>query len=140
MSPRAARQQLTNCTTPRTTRLSGPWKSRQRSSFVPVDRNLHKGYLCQACTAGTFLNASSAESVGEGERQQTTHVQYQPFKTGPWFSFNWRYDSGQVAGAVPCAGCGGNGPNGSNSIVDVSGLTPDQQYQAGLFCGSVRAT
>jgi hypothetical protein len=71
---------------------------------------------------------------------QTTHLQYQPFKTGPWFSFNWRYDSGQVAGSVPCAGCGGNGPNGSNSIVDVSGLTPDQQYQAGLFCGSVRAT
>jgi hypothetical protein len=24
--------------------------------------------------------------------------------------------------------------------VDVSGLTPDQQYEAGLFCGSVHAT
>src|SRR6202034_2103850 len=33
-----------------------------------------------------------------------------------------------------------NGPNGTESIVDVSGLTPDQQAQAGLYCGSVHAT
>ncbi len=72
---------------------------------------------------------------------QTTHLQYQPFQNGPWLSFNWRYDSGLVAGAVPCAGgdCA-NGPNGTDSIVDVSGLTPDQQYQAGLYCGGVYAT
>jgi hypothetical protein len=72
---------------------------------------------------------------------QTTHLQYQPKKNGPWFSFNWRYDSGLVAGPVPCAGgnCG-NGPNGTDTVVDVSGLTPDQQFQAGLFCGGVRAT
>jgi hypothetical protein len=72
---------------------------------------------------------------------QTTHLQYQPWKSGPWFSFNWRYDSGQVAGAVPCAGgnCA-NGPNGSDSVVDVSGITPDQQFEAGLFCGGVYAT
>jgi hypothetical protein len=72
---------------------------------------------------------------------QTTHMQYQPWKKGPWLSFNWRYDSGQVAGPVPCAGgsCA-NGPNGTDSIVDVSNLTPDQQYQAGLYCGSVYAT
>jgi hypothetical protein len=72
---------------------------------------------------------------------QTTHLQYQPWKTGPWFSFNWRYDSGLVAGPVPCAGgnCF-NGPNGTDSIVDVSNLSPDQQFQAGLFCGSVHAT
>jgi Carboxypeptidase regulatory-like domain/TonB-dependent Receptor Plug Domain len=72
---------------------------------------------------------------------QTTHLQYQPRKDGPWFSFNWRYDSGLVAGPVPCAGgnCA-NGPNGTDTIVDVSPLTPDQQFQAGLFCGPVRAT
>jgi hypothetical protein len=72
---------------------------------------------------------------------ETTHVQYQPWKKGPWFSFNWRYDSGLVAGPVPCAGgdCA-NGPNGTNSTVDVSGLTPDQQFEAGLYCGSVHAT
>ena len=46
-----------------------------------------------------------------------------------------------MAGPVPCAGgnCN-NAPNGTDSIVDVSGLTPDQQFQAGLFCGSVYAT
>jgi len=72
---------------------------------------------------------------------QTTHMQYQPWKKGPWYSFNWRYDSGLVAGPVPCAGgnCA-NGPDGTDSIVDVSNLTPDQQFQAGLYCGSVRAT
>jgi hypothetical protein len=73
---------------------------------------------------------------------QTTHVQYQlPWKKAPWISFNWRYDSGQVAGQVPCAGgdCV-NGPNGSNSVVDVSNLTPDQQFEGGLYCGSVHAT
>ena len=71
----------------------------------------------------------------------TTHVQYQPWKRGPWLGFNWRYDSGLVAGPVPCAGgnCA-NGPNGTDSIVDVSGLTPDQQFEAGLYCGAVYAT
>jgi Carboxypeptidase regulatory-like domain len=72
---------------------------------------------------------------------QTTHLQYQPWKKGPWLAFNWRYDSGLVAGAVPCAGgdCP-NGPNGTDTVVDVSSLSPDQQFQGGLFCGSVRAT
>jgi hypothetical protein len=69
--------------------------------------------------------------------QQTTHVQYQWKNTGPWVGFNWRYDSGLVAGAVPCAGCPGNGPLGSDTLVDATILTPDQQIQAGLFCGNV---
>ena len=72
---------------------------------------------------------------------ETTHIQYQPWKRGPWMGFNWRFDSGSVAGPVPCAGgnCN-NGPAGSNSVVDTSILSPDQQFQAGLFCGTVRAT
>jgi len=84
---------------------------------------------------------------------QTTHMQYQPWKNGPWVGFNWRYDSGLVAGAVPCYGIGptndcptsfdANGNpltiNGQPAL-DVSGLTADQQFQAGLFCGSVHAT
>jgi hypothetical protein len=64
---------------------------------------------------------------------QTTHLQYQPWTRGPWVGFNWRYDSGLVAGAVPFG-------DGINPNVDVSGLTPDQQFQAGLFCGNVFAT
>jgi len=72
---------------------------------------------------------------------QTTHLQYQPWKVGPWFGFNWRYDSGLVAGPVPCAGgnCN-NGPSGSDTVVDTSIISPDQQFQAGLFCGPVPAT
>jgi hypothetical protein len=72
----------------------------------------------------------------------TGHAQYQPWKNLPWLGFNWRYDSGLVAGPVPCAGgedCA-NGPAGSDTVVDVSGITPDQQFQAGLFCGNIFAT
>ncbi|HYA97162.1 MAG TPA: TonB-dependent receptor, partial [Methylomirabilota bacterium] len=71
----------------------------------------------------------------------TTHLQYQIGKHGPWVGFNWRHDSGLVAGSLPCAGgnCA-NGPLGSDSVVDASIISPDQQFQAGLFCGSVRAT
>ena len=64
---------------------------------------------------------------------QTTHLQYQLPKNLPWIGFNWRYDSGLVAGAVPFG-------DGVNPFVDVSGLTPDQQFQAGLSCGSFHAT
>jgi len=76
----------------------------------------------------------SAFRIDHDEKfNQTTHLQYQPWKAGPWFGFNWRYDSGLVAGAVPVSDGG---------AVDLagSGLTPDQEFQAGLFCGSVRAT
>jgi hypothetical protein len=78
----------------------------------------------------------------------TTHIQYQPWKLGPWFGFNWRYDSGLVAGQTPCYG-----GNCAQTTVDSSGapavaltdsfgtpLTADQEFEAGLFCGSVRAT
>jgi len=60
--------------------------------------------------------------------QQTTHLQYQPNKALPWIAFNWRYDNGLVAGAVPVAEAG--------VPVDLTGLTADQQIQAGLLCGT----
>jgi hypothetical protein len=63
----------------------------------------------------------------------TTHIQYQPWEKGPWFGFNWRYDSGLVAGAVPFA-------TDTTTPVDLTGLTGDQQLQAGLSCGGVRPT
>ncbi len=94
-------------------------------------------------TAGSF----SPFRIDHDEKfNLTAHLQYQPFKRGPWGGFNWRYDSGLVAGPVPCAGgnCA-NGPagtsgDGPNDIVDVSNLSPDQQFQAGLFCNGVYAT
>lgn len=93
-------------------------------------------------TPSSLGGDTSVFRIDHDERfNETTHLQYQPFKDGPWIGFNWRYDSGLVAGPVPCAGgdCT-NGPNGSDSVVDVSGLTPDQQFEAGLYCGSVHAT
>jgi len=60
---------------------------------------------------------------------QTTHLQYQPWKIGPWVGFNWRYDSGLVAGAVPFA-------TDTTTPVDLTILTADQQLQAGIFCGN----
>ncbi|MGD0506314.1 MAG: carboxypeptidase regulatory-like domain-containing protein [Terriglobales bacterium] len=88
---------------------------------------------------------------------ETTHVQYQPWKRGPWVGFNWRYDSGLVAGSTPClaptATCtfstsaldGGSNPNipsGSVAMVTPANLplTADQEFQAGFTCSGVGAT
>ena len=78
----------------------------------------------------------------------TTHLQYQPWKTGPWFGFNWRYDSGQVAGQTPCYGgnCAQTAVTATGqpaiAMTDSFGvpLSADQEFEAGLFCGSLRAT
>ena len=68
---------------------------------------------------------------------QTTHLQYTLARgkilNGIWSGFNWRYDSGLVAGAVPFAA-------NNTTPVDLSGLTNDQQAQAGLTCNGVKAT
>jgi hypothetical protein len=88
------------------------------------------------------LAPSGVFRIDHDERfNMTTHLQYQPWRRGPWLGFNWRYDSGLVAGPLPCAGgnCA-NGPAGSDTEVDASIISPDQQFQAGLFCGSVHAT
>jgi hypothetical protein len=86
---------------------------------------------------------------------QTTHVQYQIGKRGPWLGFNWRYDSGLVAGAAPCFGlnspyndCPGSflsstgTPTVSMIAANYGGvpLDGDQEFEAGLFCGSQRST
>ena len=65
--------------------------------------------------------------------QQSTHVQYQWRNKGPWIGFNWRYESGLAAGAVPFS-------EDATTPVNLTILTPDQQAQAGLFCGNVSAT
>jgi hypothetical protein len=55
---------------------------------------------------------------------QTTHLQYQPWKTLPWIAFNWRYDSGLVA----------SNPSLDNFNDASSFLDADQQTAIGLFC------
>jgi hypothetical protein len=88
----------------------------------------------------------------------TAHLQYQFKKRGPWLGFNWRYDSGLVAGAAPCYGVGPANdcpqsfyPDGT--ALSISGqpavfmedafgtaFTADQEFQAGFVCNGVRAT
>ena len=87
---------------------------------------------------------------------ETTHLQYQPWKRGPWLGFNWRYDSGLVAGALPCSsptatcsastsiadGGTANIPSGQVALVNaITGapLTADQEFQAGLTCNGTLA-
>ena len=84
---------------------------------------------------------------------QTTHLQYQPWKKIPWVAFNWRYDSGLVAGATPCFGlestndCPGsfiqNGVQMVSLIASNVGgvpLSADQEFEAGFTCNGVHAT
>ena len=83
---------------------------------------------------------------------QTTHAQYQLGKRGPYIGFNWRFDSGQVAGAAPCYGtlasndCLNTTDTAASQptiyLKDATGvpLTADQEAQAGLACNGVSAT
>jgi hypothetical protein len=67
---------------------------------------------------------------------QTTHFQYQPWKTLPWLGFNWRYDSGLVA-SNPLV------TDFQTAITGVNGGPPldgAQQAAIGLFCGNTFAT
>jgi hypothetical protein len=135
---------------------------------VPNFHNI-SAFVVMSSVAARFFppqSAGAGATVGQGgypfridhdERfNETTHVQYQIPGNGflkPWISFNWRYDSGLVAGSVPCYNVtdpnslcnpinGGPSvtlPNGQPGI-DLSGLTADQEFEAGLMCGGVRAT
>jgi hypothetical protein len=85
---------------------------------------------------------------------QTFHAQYTlksgKYLNGLWGGFNWRYNSGQVAGSAPCWNPISNDPNSScdatttmlngQPAVDLSSYTADQEFQAGMMCNGVRAT
>jgi hypothetical protein len=115
------------------------------TAYVVIGSVAARFFTPQVAGIGVTPVSTGTSSVFRIDHDQnlesTAHAQYQILKNGPWIGVNWRYDSGGVAGPVPCAGgeCN-NGPNGTGSIVDVSNLTPDQQFQAGLFCAGVYAT
>jgi hypothetical protein len=90
-----------------------------------------------------FLPAPAVFRIDHDEHfNMTAHLQYQLWKRGPWVGFNWRYDSGLVAGAIPCsadtATCTASTlPGGQVALVNnVTGqqLTADQEFQSGLTC------
>jgi hypothetical protein len=103
------------------------------TAYVVMSSVAARFFEPQVSGIGATPTGSGVFRIDHDEKfNETTHVQYQPWKAGPWVGLNWRYDSGLVAGAVPFG-------DGSNPV-DVSGLTPDQQYEAGLYCGAVFAT
>jgi Carboxypeptidase regulatory-like domain len=135
---------------------------------MPEHRHL-SAYVVASSVAARFFPpqvAGAGATVGQGGQpfridhdekfNQTTHLQYQIGKRGPWAGFNWRYDSGLVAGSAPCynATPGANtdclpfsvnaegNPNLLNGqpFINLSGLTADQQFQAGLSCNGAKAT
>ena len=110
----------------------------------------------QVAGAGATVGSTGLPfRIDHDERfNQETHVQYTLSRgkalSGLWGGFNWRYDSGQVAGSVPCYNPLSNDPNsacGSTSTlldgqpaVNLSSLTADEEFQAGLTCNGVAAT
>jgi Carboxypeptidase regulatory-like domain/TonB dependent receptor len=125
------------------------------SAFVVMSSVAARFFPPQVGGAGATVGGSGYPfRIDHDERfNQTTHLQYQvPGKHGPWVGFNWRLDSGSVAGAVPCYNvtdpnslC--NPVNGGPSItingqpgIDLSNLTADQEFQAGLACNGIKAT
>jgi len=101
--------------------------------------------------------ATGVFRIDHDERfNQTTHLQYQPWKRGPWVGFNWRYDSGLVAGSTPCYNPLTTTCAGSSTMTLLDGqlvpailmintatglpLTADQEFQAGFTCNGVHAT
>jgi hypothetical protein len=86
---------------------------------------------------------------------ETTHMQYQiPGRHSPWYSLNWRFDSGEVAGAVPCYQPFSNDPNSpcgtpsdptsttlnGQPAISLASLDADEEFEAGLACDGVKAT
>ena len=132
-------------------RLDVP-NSRNFSAFVVMSSVAARFFPPQSAGAGATVAQGSQYPfrIDHDEKfNETTHIQYQiPGSHSPWFGFNWRYDSGLVAASTPCynatgvnSGCGDGSIliNGAPGI-DLTGLTADQQFQAGLACNGVRAT
>ncbi len=113
-------------------------------------------YPPQVAGAGSTVGQTGFPfRIDHDERlNQTTHVQYTVARgkmlDGLWGGFNWRYDSGQVAGAAPCYNPLSNDPNSAcdatsttlngQPAVDLSSLTADEEFQAGLTCNGQKAT
>ena len=79
------------------------------SAFVVMSSVAARFFPPQAAGCGRYGGDGGYPfRIDHDERfNETTHLQYQMPGTGffrPWIGFNWRYDSGLVAGSVPCYG------------------------------------
>ena len=125
------------------------------TAYVIMSSVAARFFTPQIAGAGAVPSAPSGVfRIDHDEKfNQTTHLQYQPSQRWPWLGFNWRYDSGLVAGATPCYGVNadnscpgsvlvGGVPNVSMIASNVGGvpLSADQEFQAGFTCNGVHAT
>jgi hypothetical protein len=126
------------------------------SAYVVASSVAARFFPPQVAGAGATVGSTGLPfRIDHDERfNQETHVQYTLSRgkalSGLWGGFNWRYDSGQVAGSVPCYNPLSNDPNsacGATSTllngqpaVNLSSLTADEEFQAGLTCSGVTAT
>jgi hypothetical protein len=107
----------------------------------------------QIAGAGATVGAPGTPFRIDHDERFNQTTQYQPWKRGPWMGFNWRYDTGLVAGATPCYGISAyndcpqsvlinNVPNVSMMAANVGQvpLSADQEAEAGFTCSGVRAT
>ncbi len=126
------------------------------SAYLVTSSVAARFYPPQVAGAGATVGQSGLPfRIDHDEKfNETTHLQYTyshgKMLNGLWGGFNWRYDSGQVAGAAPCYNLLSNDPNSAcdatsttldgQPAVDLSKLTADEEFQAGLMCGGLRAT
>jgi hypothetical protein len=126
------------------------------SAYVVMSSVAARFFPPQVAGAGATVGATGLPfRIDHDERfNQTSHLQYTFAKgkllSGLWGGFNWRYDSGQVAGAAPCYNTLANDPDsacaGTSTLlngapaVNLSSLTADEEFQAGLMCGGQKAT
>jgi hypothetical protein len=142
------------------------------SAYVVMSSVAARFYPPQVAGAGaTVGQAGLPFRIDHDEKfNQTSHLQYTLSRgkvlNGLWGGFNWRYDSGLVAGSTPCYGitdpntpCGNSSttlPDGTPAIAMVSAIPPtinpvtganvylpltaDEEFQAGFACNGVKAT
>jgi hypothetical protein len=94
------------------------------SAFVVMSSVAARFYGPQVAGAGATSGVAPGDTnypfrIDHDEKfNQTTHFQYQlPGARSPWFSFNWRYDSGLVAGSAPCY-----------NVTDPNGACPNSSF------------
>ncbi len=157
---------------------------------VPVIRGFSAYFVTSSVAARFFppqaAGAGATGGVAAGQAplpfridhdekfNETTHLQYTLARgkvlSGLWGGFNWRYDSGLVAGSTPCYGATdpynpvANSPCGNSTTTLADGVTPavamvdnvappspatnnvplpltaDEEFQAGFECNGQKAT
>jgi len=126
------------------------------SAYVVMSSVAARFFPPQVAGAGATVGGTGLPfRIDHDEKfNQTSHLQYTFSRgkvlSGLWGGFNWRYDSGQVAGSAPCYNPLSNDPNSAcgptstllngQPAVNLSSLTADEEFQAGLMCGGMKAT